>query len=253
MDRMGARIGFELEFIGMGGRDEIITQLHRELGIRVQSFFNSYRNWYLTYDGSVVPDFRGWNEIGEAYELVSPIMSLEKGLKTIKEMFAWMNRRRHYTNASCGFHVGVSFSSRKKMGRLNLDKLVILFDEKRILTQFQRNGNDYCLPHKEDTDFTISKVLCEDGIVRNALIPEYMPAGAITSFSRDKFRSINLGKYRGSDTGSYLEFRAIGGRNYHKKYQKIKAAINHYVRIMDWASESNKGQAAFQRELERLR
>lgn len=260
---MTIQIGYEIEFLSKMDYRQLMQALKTDLGLRFDpGRRQQYQYWDLKEDGSV--EYEGREEqdfVG--HELVSPIMPKDQGLETLKKVFDWMkSSRKHITNDTCGFHVGVSLSDKVLTRNLNRQKLVCFFEEEKILKKFKRTVNEYCSGHRVDIASRIRANSDYDHETRYALTksgkiievvsfldsdcdcPIYTKNGFF-EFSEEKYRSVNLSKLRGNNP--YLEFRAIGGRNYHRKYRDISRIIDHYCDIVEIAADPNRMEEKFKK------
>jgi Putative amidoligase enzyme len=230
------QIGFELEFCSADNHPVILEQL-RALGLNI-TYDDRHRNparvntnWYLTHDGSVRwqnGDPRGPTQ---GHELISPVFPLEPGLKIIQGLFKWIENNGHWTNSSTGFHVGISFVNKPKNSQINRLKLLALLEEDKYLRKFKRTSNRFCRSHKKNLSKQFADTLAyayryagDKAQTAKMLTPEYLQ-GAIPT---NKYFSVNFGKL----TQNYLEFRIIGGKNYHKRFDDVKEAILHFCECM---------------------
>lgn len=158
-------------------------------------------------------------------EIRTSTLTLEKGLLLLEELFCFFyiasQENDFITNDTCGFHINVSekglFAKEKQVDfYCNILKD---FDEERVLKAFDRLNNRYCKRiFKEDEEKDIEKI---NKRFKNNL-------------DGDKYLSVSL---RGSPQhGSYngpsvkyqrVEFRCLGNKDYHLKFNELEDSINH--------------------------
>jgi hypothetical protein len=141
------------------------------------------------------------------------------------------------TNETTGLHVGLSFNEAEKIHTLNMAKLSCILDESEILDKFGRKNNRYCKPTlpqiRKSMLRKIEQDLRQNGVPR---VPTSVEELSRYAGQLDKYHFVNYSKVpRG-----YLEFRGMGGTNYHGRFDEIKECVLHFVECMDIASDPNK-------------
>lgn len=187
-------IGFELEFASEYNRKELQIDLSRILGPikwisktkRRRSSVKNYPKYYYSFY------IDGTIESDYAdqfeHELVTKVFGLKIGLKKLNVILDWMKEINVTTNKSTGLHFNISY---KNIGYLDKRKLVEIVNEPKILKIFDRINNEFVRPHDLKTEFNL----------------------------RDKARAISFLRPH------YVEFRMIGGKNYHLKKELIQNII----------------------------
>jgi hypothetical protein len=165
----------------------------------------------------------------------------------------------HYTNSSCGFHVGVSLDT-NQMRELDPLKLALIFDARDVLEAFDRSNNRFCKPIREylntNIDARVAQWVITDihyGVGPNDARIDI--EGRIRGMMpQDKYCATNISKLR-SAHGAYVEFRGMGGADYHQRFPEIKDYIEYYGEVMEAAAEVGvhpDHDRRFRRELGRL-
>jgi hypothetical protein len=167
--------------------------------------------WYFKDDGSL--NFGG-------VELTSPPIELSEFLKICPSVFKWIDKVGT-VDSSCGFHIHLSITNKRGNGlqslkEINSLKMALLLNEQHIWKHFKnRRFNGYCL-----TKFSSSALL--DILLRPNLdldVPHRI---------RDfycHYSGLNLENAR----KNHVEFRYIGGRDYHKKFRAVQEVIFTYI------------------------
>jgi len=126
--------GVEIEFCTHADVDWWENKLRSETGIEVAAYGDFSDGWILTDDGSV----DGW-------ELVSPILSGDDGLKQVSKMLAAIKNLGGWMDNTCGFHVHVNANDFSNKNILSAVKKYNR-NEKRIdkYVSPSRNSNQYC-------------------------------------------------------------------------------------------------------------
>jgi hypothetical protein len=206
-------IGYEIEFCHAWNRFKI----RKEMSILFPkefwstSFDRYLRNRHirdsakykftLDYDYTIDADFI----LQKPHELITPIWSYKPSIKRLFKIFDWIEDSGGTTNKSTGLHVNISTTH---MNKIDILVLIRLVEEKKWLKLFKRSRNKYCQPHS-----------C------------YLNMGYHDIDYEERNMAINL-----QHLDTYLEFRIIGGENYHLRKNDIKNAIDHFV----WSINNSK-------------
>lgn len=257
---MTAKIGFELEMLSPMNEGNFRANC-AAIGIQFpdENGRNPYQSWRLHRDGSLRPVHAGHY----GHELVSPVLDLEPGLAKLQQIFNWMTQNGHYTNSTCGLHMGVSFDPANTMATFDPLKLALVFDSRDVLDAFGRLGNRFCKPIREYLQTSIDRSFPEWVFleVENARRPppahraEMTPEQYIRSIMpQDKYCASNISKIR-SPTGAYVEFRAMGGSEYEKRFDDVRSYTEYFVRCMEYScgiGNHPDEERLYRRELGRL-
>jgi hypothetical protein len=117
---------------------------------------------------------------------------------------------------SCGFHVHLSMKSKYPIDPL---KLILFVEEDKIYKEFEdRIGNSYA---KSIKDAHINKLDLSIDDLRKLAKKEKLE------------KNMNLEKYLGLHLieldKNHVEFRYMGGKDYHKKFKEIRELIINYA------------------------
>lgn len=214
-----SKIGFEFEFLSKLYDDEILDDL-------------GYDKYDMMIDPSVKFDkFTLMRDGWKRWELITSPESPKKALNTLREVQSYLIDTGARTNNSCGFHVNVSATNMSKFDPMTL---IAVSGENFIGNTFNRFDNKYCTSwakyFNDIVDLVNKKSKSVDRIQKiNDNITEFVDASAygyelcevtypyawkVTKDSLvDKYTSINVSKL----ALGYIEFRMIGGANYHTK------------------------------------
>ena len=207
-------VGYELE-MGVDAPSSTIRgavkAIFPEIGDR--NSFKARDKFTVTTDFSVYT-----NRDNSNVEIVTPVWTLKNGLKAIDKLFTLMELMNAHTNASCGLHINLGFSRKSETKKIDEAKLVLLVDEQKWLKAFKRTHNEYANSMKkglrlkkndsQDRVFTKLKNKIED---------------------KDKFDSINMSRLNIKKGTGWIEFRIVGGKNYHKRLREVKTVILHFA------------------------
>jgi hypothetical protein len=199
--------------------------------------YKDISGWKLEYEDSL----RG--ERGA--ELISPPLPLQKFLKIYPQVFETIDKVGKTTDA-CGFHVGIST---RKISKINPLKLIFFIDENLVYSVFNKEARSiYGGPVKE----IIIDALREKSIN----IKDITKLETALEASLQSELSITLTKDYGINPGKlqsgYVEFRYMGGKDYHKKWDKIRDIIGMYIFILKMACDKDYKKEEYKEKVSEL-
>ena len=207
-------IGYELE-MGVDAPSSTIRgavkAIFPEIGDR--NSFKARDKFTVTTDLSV-----NTNRDNSDVEIVTPVWTLKNGLKAIDKLFTLMELMNAHTNASCGLHINLGFSRKSETKKIDEAKLVLLVDEQKWLKVFKRTRNECVVPMKKG--LRLKKNDSQDRVftkLKNKII------------LKDKYDSINMSRLNIKKGTGWIEFRIVGGKNYHKRLREVKTVILHFA------------------------
>jgi hypothetical protein len=227
------KIGFEFEFLHQLYDDEIIDDLGKKYQIVVDPSVR-YDEKCLKRDG--------WNR----WEIITPPESPNKAFKTLRTVQSYLINTDARTNTSCGFHVNVSETN---MNKFDPTTLISVTDEALIGNTFNRADNPYCLSwtfyfdklwkkinrsekfDKNEKMIDNATVLINSSAYGDWINDEYKYAQRVSKEITDKYVSINVSKLH----YNYVEFRMIGGTNYHCKM--LEPFVHHFTEGVTYAAK----------------
>jgi len=245
-------MGFEMEFVANGdledddSLEEVAGELSKVLGKTVnpnpQHREKDKNKWYLDFDvsmaqGTETAYLRQWqNRSTDEYnknphtgfELVSPVLTIEEGLKYIKTAFDWLSDSEYFTNDKAGFHITMHYVS-PSFTKDNLDpvKLLMLLGEQHLLKKFARETNHYAKSHSEELANMV-RLNYEDFMTNKRKIRSLI-SKLTDNIAFDKYYSFN---YKKLQEDGILEYRIIGNANYEKKFDDIRRVALKYAFIL---------------------
>ena len=151
-------------------------------------------------------------------EIVTPVWTLKNGMKAIDKLFTLMELMNAHTNASCGLHINLGFSRKSETKKIDEAKLVLLVDEQKWMKVFKRTRNECVVPMKKG--LRLKKNDSQDRVftkLKNKIV------------DKDKFDSINMSRLNIKKGTGWIEFRIVGGKNYHKRLREVKTVILHFA------------------------
>jgi hypothetical protein len=232
------RLGYEIE-LATDREKETIKNALSNLGVDAWAENSPAEYpWYIHIDGSLMS-----LQKYHTREISSGVMDLEPGLDLLRKFFLNMVESNDETNGTCGFHVNLSFKNSDLNYRIDKLRLVLFLEENRVLDLFGRRGNSYCLSHRD----TLKLYDSNNSVQRrfNKRLSQLSAEEIRLLINNEKFRTVNFGKL--TCMQPYLEFRAIGGADYHKRYSEIHQTIKHFCDAMEYAIKNDEDELFRQR------
>lgn len=215
-----------------------------------------YSVWNLVGDVTLEAEYEQEDVIG--MELVSPVMSPNEGMDAMKKVFSFIKNPRNYVDADIyGFtdeHTGLHINVGTKNGYIDPTKLVFLLGDQYVLKVFGREASTYAhslekgmehgfsdeetglefkgIKDRRDVLMALGKELMSGKNMTNDQLEEIL---AIVSsvIPKSKYTATNLTKL----LDGFVEFRALGGEGYHKRWDEINQMVHRFVAMLYVASE----------------
>lgn len=218
-----ALVGVEFEFYSNLELKETQKSLSELLGRKIQLEDKAHSDFQP--DDKVFkmePDMSGGKGL---IELVTGAMPYRNTRIVIIKMLNWI-KENGYTNDRASIHLNVSFDNQyledpTMISKMNTLKFILEFDEARIYKFFPNRENStyaksikWIMPKREAYWFD------EDHIEPNNF-----------KFADTKYYGINFSKKE----KNYLEFRYLGGENYHEKKDAILHLLDRFI-LQVWNS-----------------
>ena len=199
--------------------------------------------WNIVEDGSLT-------ETDGGAEIISPILSLQDGLRDTQLVFEYITQNGH-TGSETGFHVNLSYKT-FNMDNLDVFKMMLFMEEGAIEKFF---------PGRMDSGWAASvRTWMIEGAagrrdrftglsaseyknLKQQIINQLMPRN-------DKSTGINRVNAFGED--GRIEFRYLGGRNYNKKYERIQTFILRFCYLLKLGMEPNFKKREYDSKLLKL-
>jgi len=181
-------------------------------------------------------------------EVKSPVVPLKEFIEIMPNVFDWIKKHGR-TTESCGFHVNMSIKGINNLkSNLDLYKLIVFLDEEYIYKFFSsRKNNDYAESLKQKIlkggiGVNIDRKDIKK-IVDNEKIKKFINFNHHDSIT---FEGLN------SEHPDWIEFRYLGGSNYHKKWSNIKPIVARYAYYLNIAVNPNYKKKEYIKKLLRL-
>lgn len=214
-------IGFEFEFFTERSYYKLLEILNRELyPIKVHGFRKYHSKMKVDNNNfKIEPDLSGGYDM---IELITGPMHYNNAKLILLKILNFLKKYAN-TNEKSSLHINISFDDQSKnIQKVNLLKIILNVDEDIIYDKFpERKNNFYAMSVKniipfKDFDFIGS---ASNIIENNIELPD------------TKYRGINLNKVK----DGRIEFRYIGGNNYHLKSKDILELLDYFI-ILTWNS-----------------
>jgi hypothetical protein len=208
-------IGFEFEIGSSVSRRTVINK------------FNKYTGW----KAKAISDPSIDTKMKHEFEIVTPPVPFAEGISKLKKALKFFQIEDIKTNYSTGLHVNLSFAKSGYNHDIDAGKLQILVDDLKWLKKFDRVDNEYSCSPK----IHLGEMLC--GINKKKFDVEKfinkLQAEIDEDFSdlTEKYCAVNIGKL--FENKPYVEYRALGGKNYQWKVNDIVRAIREFSKAMD--------------------
>lgn len=218
--------------------------------------FGSDKTRFQTYDdvlalgisGRVTDDYSiKLNRTIHDCEIVTDPVSLKESSEVLSKVFRYMDDNNVETNKTTGIHINISCGDRVFMRKIDPETLIAASDDFYIAKQFKRDKNIYCKPWnqivKKLNRYVKRYNKTSDSYKKWNIRTEFTELVDAMFFSTEEYRdtpytdlleeiefeskymSVNINNL--VDFG-YVEYRMIGGRNYHHKIDEIQEAIDHF-------------------------
>jgi len=186
-------------------------------------------------DWGVIPD-SSLTEGG--IEIVTPKMVISQLIDTIENVFKWIDKNGS-TDSSCGFHVHMSL----QINDLDTLKLILFAEEGIVYKHFaNRIGNNYAKSIR-DSHISVMEPLTVSDVI------ELSQGTTIEkNFDTGKYLGINLVDLR----NNHIEFRYMGGADYHKKFKEVREVIANYAHWLSIACDPEYKKKEYITKVSRL-
>lgn len=201
---------------------------------------------YGYHDGSkdtdnytIEPD----SSIGTGIEIVSPVFdNYEEFMSELENVIDWITERDDFTTTeTTGLHINIGMKDMSE--KIDILKLLLFMGETNIAKEFGRLYNNYAVQTLD---------LVKD-IMNEKPSSNYKDSIEVINLELlkrgDKYRTVNIRRLHDND---YIEFRGMGGENYHRKWNKIKSNIGRFVRIIEISMDENAYRKDYLKKLTKL-
>ena len=193
---------------------------------------NNYTKTSITSDESIKP---------EGIEIVSPIF------KSINEAWDWCSKLFDYidhydalsTNETTGFHINIGTWHGEQRDNFDVLKLLLILDDENVVKLFSRIGNEYVYTVRDiigrilnSSDYHgIEKESKTDAIYLKKFIQK------INHIIISRAEHYDVASFTKFKNRGYIEFRATGNANYHKRRKEIRSALIKFIKACEAAAD----------------
>jgi len=227
-----ALIGIEFEFYSNLSLEKTAESLSKKLNKRIVIPYslNDIQNPKPLYHSPITPtedifkiepDYSGGPDMRE---MITGPLKYKEAKDIIIKVFEWI-RDNGYTNERCSIHINMSLPEEKTtIDKINILYFILTFDEDKVYERF---------PNRKDSVYARSiKKIYPNNIIYystfNGLSKEKFVVPS------EKYFGVNFTK---AEKG-YLEYRYLGGLNYHKKRKEILELIDYFIehlyKVSNW-------------------
>jgi hypothetical protein len=210
------KVGFEFEFYSNLNRDEIATNLGKELGKKIIVFNKYHSKLKPTSDiFKLEPDYSGGTKM---VELITGPLPYFEAIPVLIRTLKWIELYG-YTDKKCAFQFGISIDTSvypdvPPVSQLNVLKFVLGFDENIVYKSFPERANS----------------LYAKSIKRIIPSNKFVDPSTLSFIDKNLFE-VPIEKNMGINflklPEGYFEVRYLGGKDYQRKYSQIKEVIDY--------------------------
>lgn len=201
-------------------REELVEYLIGEVRDNVEDDVENIAE--VKRDGSVT---------APGIEITTHPVPLDEAIDTMNQMFTWMNKNDAITDESTGMHINIDIENMEQLDPL---KLVLFLGDEYILKLFDRINNAYT---KSQLQEILRRIRDEGGRAALSQIQGMSP-NRILQYLQGRLSnqrvSSNIGRML--DDG-YIEFRMVGGVDYHNMSKTIENVIYRIATAMIIATD----------------
>lgn len=198
----------------------------------------------IGYNWSVVPD----ETRGVDAEIVTPVFSLDEGLKVLEEIFNFIKDDEYiYTTEACGLHVNIGTWKGDEVNRIDLFKFLTILNAQGILKDYGRVFNQFA---KDKYQNIAQDFVSPRGIDNVKAYNTFVASVNKDILQRaEKMQSVNLQKLKNL---GYIELRAMGNEDYETKFDQTKFHILKFIRSLDIAQNPNAYRNEYLKKVSKL-
>ncbi len=229
-------------------KDEKKFPLHKnDYIITADHTTKSSSKWIIKPDGSL-----GMTGV----EIVTPVLTIDEFLEYTPKMFKFIDGLPGAViNNKCGFHISISLINIEDLSKsLDVTKLSLFLDEGYIYNFFKkREFNDFA----KSAFSTITSNMIKSNnpeLIKNMIdtgyIEEKLEDDIKREYPESHYMAINIEHLKSSN--KYIEFRYIGSKDYHLKWDKIKSVAANYIYALSVSCDPTYKRNEYYSKLSRL-
>ena len=222
-------VGVEFEFYSNKSPEDTAKELGILLKKKVRLEDKAHSDFKPTdKEFKLEPDMSGGKGL---MELVTGALPYENTRLMIINVLNWIDIHGYTTDKS-SIHLNVSFDPKKTdkpglVSKMDALKFVLDFNEREIYKMF---------PERDDSVYAKSIKWIMPKIDSNYFNGQHINSHSF-NFAKEKYYGVNFEKL----PAGYLEFRYIGGKDYHKKTSNILYLLDRFI-LQLWHSANESGK-----------
>jgi hypothetical protein len=260
----------------IGSRDTIYNLVTKELSERlgqrvvyttdsnhVYHVSNQHEHWVVTEDGISLSDTEREND-AVGIELVSPVMNAQDGMAMLERVLSIMNEGilglKVVTTEKTGLHINLGVQGQE----IDPVKILVLSGDEYMVNKFNRATNDNAASIQAEVQkrmraaaqSNVPATLTPNDLVQTASMilrsikvePKDLERaiGVLNSLKPEgKAHSIDFNKLH----SGYVEYRAIGNQNYHKRAAEIREVVLHMIGMTYIATQPDAYRQEYMKKL----
>lgn len=235
----------------LGSTDEksdTVSELENVIGDDIE-VYQKYHAGGKSVNWRIEPDTSLATETG--FELITPRggLPLKELLPIIEGVFDYIDENENlYTSKQTGFHVNMSIKGVDLKEEMDPLKLALFMEEGKVYEYFEsRKNNQYTLSMLKELQKPRPQILTPKKKKEYQSVVQDMNNRIIP---KQKYYGINLSKVEAGQ--NYIEFRYIGGADYHKKYDIIRRQILDYGHFLKLSIDPDYKWKEYMLKLNRL-
>lgn len=236
-----ALVGVEFEFYSNSSIEETAKEVGKLLGKKIRVEKKAHSQFQPTADEyKMEPDMSGGAGL---IELVTAAQPYSSGRLMIIKMCDWI-KKNGYTTDRSSIHLNLSFDpklsgNKNLLSKMSPLKFILDFNEDKVWKSF---------PHRENSTYAKSIKFIIPRVETYVYNGEQISQDNFI-FPRTKYYGVNFEKLQ----KNYLEFRYLGGENWHEKSAKILDLMDYFlVQLWNSAQAGNQFNELNKIELKKI-
>jgi len=219
-------VGVEFEFYSNTSIEDTAKEVGKLLGKKIRVEKKAHSEFQPTQDEfKMEPDMSGGAGL---IELVTGAVPYSAGRLMIIKMCDWI-KKNGYTTDRSSIHLNLSFNpelsgNKNLLSKMNPLKFILDFNEDKVWKAF---------PNRQDSTYAKSIKFVIPRIETYSYNGEHISSNNFI-FPRTKYYGVNFEKLQ----KNYLEFRYLGGENWHEKSAKILNLMDYFL-VQLWTTASD--------------
>ena len=215
-------VGFEFEIACNLGTRTILRKFNEATGWKAKS----------SHDPSI-----SCNHMKNTVEIKTPPTPFGQAMTKLKKAFKFFQDNEVVTNSTTGLHINMSFAKQSRNYQIDGFKLQVIMDDLKWLKKFNREDISYCVSPKVTIGEKLGKIKKNKWNVDKFILSmwEELEEDCDGELA-DKYHAINIGHL--FDNKPYVEYRALGGRNYHTRLKDVERACQEISKALDMSIDS---------------